>query len=534
MGRAIQQTNPTEITGAWVPTGDDAAWVYSAQAYDWKGRPTLTTLPDGATRENVYGGCGCAGGEVTTVRDENGRRRKFTMDVVGRLKQVDELNWNQSVYSTTTYSYNVRNQLTQINQAGQIRSFVYDGHGRLQTRTTPEQGATSYSYFGNDTIQTITDARGATTSFNYNSRNLVTSINFGVSGNVAATPNISFAYDAAGNRTSMTDGLGSVSYAYDQLSRMTSETRTFTNLPGSFALSYVYNLAGELTSITNQSGAQVGYTYDQTGRPFSVSGSGYAGGSNYVTGLSYRAFGLKQMSYANGRTLSVQYDNRMRPTQWSIPGVLRMQYSYTWELSGRLEFARNLDDESLDRWFAYDHVGRLIASRSGNEARLAIGEQVPLLYNGPYSHGYHYDQWGNITQREGWGGPHPQWSQTYTNNKIDGKGYDQAGNLTDAGNGWTFTYDATGQQATSAIGNVVNVYDGDRLRGKKTEYGVTTYYVRSSVLGGQVVAELDHTGSWMRGYVYLGGELLAVQQGGVNWVHPGPAGEEQKSNGCTW
>ena len=93
-------------------------------------------------------------------------------------------------------AYNARDQLTQMNQAGQIRSFAYDGHGRLQTRTTPEQGVTSYSYFGDDTVQTVTDARGATTTFGYNSRDLVTSINFGVSGNVAATPNVSFGYDA--------------------------------------------------------------------------------------------------------------------------------------------------------------------------------------------------------------------------------------------------------------------------------------------------------------------------------------------------
>jgi hypothetical protein len=83
--------------------------------------------------------------------------------------------------------------------------------------------------------------------------------------------------------------------------------------------------------------------------------------------------------------------------------VLRMQYSYLWEQSGRLEFARNLDDETLDRWVAYDSVGRLTNTRSGNEARLAIGEQVPLLYNGPYSHGIQYDKWGNMTYREGWG-----------------------------------------------------------------------------------------------------------------------------------
>jgi RHS repeat-associated protein len=446
------------------------------------------------------------------------------MDAVGRLKQVDELNWNQSVYSTTTYIYNVRDQITQINQAGQIRSFAYDGHGRLQTRTTPEQGATSYSYFADDTVQTITDARGATMTFSYNQRHLVTGINFGVTGNVAATPNVSFGYDAAGNRTSMTDGLGSKSYVYDQLSRMTSETRTFANMQGSYTLSYTYNLASELKSITNQSGAQVAYNYDAAGRPASISGSGYAGVSSYVNNLSYRAFGLKQISYPNNRTLSLQYDNRMRPTLWSIPGVLRMQYSYTWEQSGRLEFARNPDDETLDRYFAYDHAVRLIVSRSGNEARLAIGEEdVQLVYNGPYSHNYHYDQWGNVTSREGWGGPNPQWEPSYTNNKIDGVGYDQAGNMINAGGGLTFTYDATGQQVTSSTGTMVNGYDGDRLRGKKTENQVTTYYLRSTVLGGQVVAELDHNGNWVRGYVYLGGELLAVQQNAsVNWVHQDP------------
>jgi len=74
------------------------------------------------------------------MRDENGRRRKFTKDVFGRMKQVDELNWDQSVYSITTYAYNARDQITSTNQAGQVRSFAYDGHGRLQTRTTPEQG----------------------------------------------------------------------------------------------------------------------------------------------------------------------------------------------------------------------------------------------------------------------------------------------------------------------------------------------------------------------------------------------------------
>ena len=81
---------------------------------------------------------------------------------------------------------------------------------------------------------------------------------------MAATPAVTFAYDLVGHRTAMTDGAGSVSYTYDQLSRLTQETRSFTGV-GSFTLSYGYNLAGELTSVQNPWGAVVGYSYDSAG-----------------------------------------------------------------------------------------------------------------------------------------------------------------------------------------------------------------------------------------------------------------------------
>jgi len=47
-----------------------------------------------------------------------------------------------------------------------------------------------------------------------------------------------------------------------------------------------------------------GYNYDKMGRPTAVTGSGYNAVSSYVNNLGYRAIGLKQMSYANGKTLS--------------------------------------------------------------------------------------------------------------------------------------------------------------------------------------------------------------------------------------
>jgi RHS repeat-associated protein len=368
---------------------------------------------------------------------------------------------------------------------------------------------------------------GATTTFGYNNRHLATSISYGVPAGVADTPNVSLGYDAAGNRTSMTDGLGSVSYGYDQLSRLTSETRMFTGV-GSFALNYAYNLAGQLTSTTNPWGAQVGYGYDKVGELTGVTGSGYAGVSNYASGITYRAFGaIKGMSYGNGRALSVNYDNRLRMTRWDVAGVLGSDYEYRWEDTFRPTFAHSRTDATLDRWYAYDHVGRLSVSRSGSEARAAYGEPFNGLYDGPYSMGVSYDVWGNITAKEGWGGENPAYTASYTNNRRDGFGYDAAGNLTNDG-GQSFTYDATGQQATASLISGQQYYDGDMLRLKKTENGATRYYLRSTVLGGQVVAEMDASGTWMRGYVYQGSTLLAVQAGGVNWVHEDPVTKSKR------
>jgi len=549
LGQLVQQSNPTEINDQWLASGDDAynaqtgqgGWRYSIQAYDWKGRPTITTNTDGTQRTASYGGCGCAGGEVTTVQDEHGRRRRLTKDNLGRLWKVEELNWNATVYATTLYTYNVRDQLTQSNQANQLRSFAYDGYGRLQTRTTPEQGATNYNYNADDTTNFVTDARGAKTIFGYNPRHLVVSISYDLSNlvpgqSVAPTSNVSFTYDAAGNRQTMSDGMGSVSYSYDNLSQLTSETRGFNETGGAYTLAYSYNLAGELTSIIDyDSNTTVNYGYDKAGRVTGVTGE-----VNYATGLTYRAFGaIKGMNYGDGKSLSTAYDNRMRPTKWDVSNVLGYNYNYDYlnEHTGRVTYAGSIYDATLDRSYEYDNVGRLAISHSGAEARAhAINGQWGTM-DGPYSQGYDYDVWGNVTHKYGWGGEVQggtagQTSDIYynytnnnndTNNQRNGFSYDAAGNLTND-IGQQFTYDATGQQTASTYTNLQNWYDGDGLRIKKRDTSTLTYYLRSTVLGGQVVKEIMDGGDSQRSYTYLGGALLAVRDPNEKtyWVHEDP------------
>ena len=106
-------------------------------------------------------------------------------------------------------------------------------------------------------------------NFSYNSRHLITAINYDLSlipapyNWVTPTANQSFAYDAVGNGTSMSDGTGTTTYQYNALSQLTAETRQFAGpfAGTAFTLAYAYNLAGEIRTLTLPS--QFGTTFGQ-------------------------------------------------------------------------------------------------------------------------------------------------------------------------------------------------------------------------------------------------------------------------------
>src|SRR5436190_7948988 len=309
MARVSNQSTPTEINVNWQAwsdqeTPDHSFPRWTAQTYDWKGRPLRTTNPDGMYKDASYAGCGCAGGEVVTLTDEVGRKQKIYSDVLGRTVKAETYNWDgATVYSTTTNKYNARDQITRVRQyAGmapspepdtegsgyQTTTRLYDGHARLQSEHVPEQNsgtATTFNYNGDDTIYSTTDARGVATTFGYNGRHLVTSITYPDAGSlpsgVAPAANVSYVYDATGNRVAMTDGGGRVDYSYDELSRLRWENRQFTQITnpsstdGAYKVSYGYSLSGKLTSITDPFGAQVGYTPDAVSRTTAITGSGF-------------------------------------------------------------------------------------------------------------------------------------------------------------------------------------------------------------------------------------------------------------------
>ena len=116
--------------------------------------------------------------------------------------------------------------------------------------------------------------------------------------------------------------MGRVDYEYDVLGQLVAETRYFSELNGSYTLTYQYDLGDELTQITNPCGVVVGYSRDQAGQVVAVTRANRGGERVCAQNIGYRASGLvKQVSYGNGRQQSVAYDNRLRMSRWEVVGV---------------------------------------------------------------------------------------------------------------------------------------------------------------------------------------------------------------------
>ena len=134
LGRVAATTNPSRVTNG---SGDGLGYTTSYW-YDALGRTTKVTGPDGAAQTTTYNG------PSRTVTDQAGKARASTMDGLGRLVTVQED--PQGAQYQTSYRYDALDNLTQVTQAGQTRSFQYDALSRQVSATNPESGTVSYVY----------------------------------------------------------------------------------------------------------------------------------------------------------------------------------------------------------------------------------------------------------------------------------------------------------------------------------------------------------------------------------------------------
>ncbi len=481
---------------------------------------------------------------------------------MGRAQKTQLLNWeNGTPYSTAVNTYNVRDQLTCVKEYSgdatgteacpsatcQKTDLSYDGHGRLEKRYLPiYKGSTQnpsvrpydqYEYYNDDTLKKATDPRNANKQYSYNGRGLITGITYYSPPWVQVTPNVTFSYDAAGNRTGMAEvGIGSVSYSYDTLSRLQSETRTFNDYwpPPVHTFNYQYNLAGQLKYISFPD-RSVTYNRDKAGQMTSVTSTGF-GQSSLMSGNTYRAWGAPKHCALNNTNFDMTYNVRLRVSSKSIGSARNTNYYYYND--ARLQKILNTQDSEKNYSYEYDHAARLTNAKSGGTV---TGAATPV---GPYQQTFGFDTFNHLVSRDSkvWESSSIVNTTTYSNDRRPGTiynpaNYDAAGNLQDEtthfvyddsgnkiyysidGNGNNcFQYDAEGRKLYSGAGFLI--YDGDGKLIKKGTGAIPNtaitgweFYFNSTALGGAAVSVYDGRSNAYavrkRDYVYANGARIA-------------------------
>ena len=184
-------------------------------SYDILNRPLTITAQDGSVTSYMYYG------DTSTLANTkleieppwnsntgNGNNRLYFTDALGRLVQVNEnqSSWQSGTYGhsgpstptyTTTYTYDVLDDLTGVTQSAQSRSFTYDSLKRLVQATNPENGIITYQYDNSGNLQTRIDADNSITTSSFDGLNRVTSKSYTPGSGVAATSSVGYTYDGA-------------------------------------------------------------------------------------------------------------------------------------------------------------------------------------------------------------------------------------------------------------------------------------------------------------------------------------------------
>ena len=313
---AGRQTSITDANGkATTLTYDAAGRVNSTKdplgrvttyGYDTAGQRTSIKLPSGATTTTAYN----PDGTVSSSTDALGKTTSYGYDALGRAASVtDPLGrTSQQFYSqrgqvigaqaadgtqqSWTYDAN-GSQATWTDAAGKATTYTYDTTGRRVTATVPGAGTTTYTWSGEDELSAVATAAGSGAAYTYDKNGRTTTIDY-----TGTTPDVTYAYDKAGQRTSMVDGSGTTSYTYDK----NGQPLTVTAPTGK--TTYTWTALGQPATVSYPDLRKVTNTYDGAGQLTKVSvPTGAAAGTTAPTGTTaVAAFGYSPDGYLTSST----------------------------------------------------------------------------------------------------------------------------------------------------------------------------------------------------------------------------------------
>ena len=196
-------------------------------------------------------------------------RTTYTYDPLGNLARLTRAVGMAGVESAVDYAYDGLDRVRSERQCPAwptttptlVTAHNYDANGNRTRLVQPNDGTSGFTDFGYDALNRLV-------GMNYSSPN---------------TADVTYAYDANGNRLGMASG-GATAYAYDELNRLTSidgpggadtvgyrydrdGKRTKVIYPNTQVVEYLYDTAARLTGLKDWANRQTTYTYFPDGRP---------------------------------------------------------------------------------------------------------------------------------------------------------------------------------------------------------------------------------------------------------------------------
>ncbi len=268
--------------------------------------------------------------------------------------------------SETRYSYSPRGFLTGVcnnGAAGVISSFAYECDRAGNVTLVTENGSPSptIAYVYDDTYRLLSEIRS--------------------NGNAYA---VSYAYDAAGNRTTMVKDGTATAYSYDNMHRLLTRvvsggaTTTYkydaigsliTKLTGSNASVYSWSLDGKLTRIALPGGTEVAYIYDSKGNRVRQTVSN---GSTVVT-KQY----IVDYSVPLSRVLADEDEDDIVQASYCYGNdllAMKQDGELYYFFYDRLGSVRNVTDDSdpagVVKNYLYDGFGNVLSATAGSPANV--------------------------------------------------------------------------------------------------------------------------------------------------------------------
>jgi len=369
---------------------------------------------------------------------------------------------------------------------GNTIGYDYDLNNKLLRKTYPDGDNVSYVYDANGNRISMTDSLG-TSRYSYDILNRLTAVD-----GPDVDDMISYSYDAVGNRVSMTDQDGNVtSYKYDGLNRLAD----ITDLYGRTSF-YGYDTLGNIISKSYPNGIVSEYTYD---------------GMNNLTRLgTFKEFMLPHYFFHRGsRTFRIPVESYAY--NYDPAGIKIMQFDdsmppvrYAYDTNNQLV---EIISRGCSQKYSYDLLGNMVSS-SGIS----------------HLHGYQgYNQRGHRdTENLVFNADNSLLNVSYGRNAVTNFDYDANGNMISKTEDYShghhgrggdntvkYSYDYENRMIRIAYQNgriTEYVYDGDGKRVRKIENGKVTKYLYD---GMNVIIERDSKDktlvSYIRGLSYGGG-----------------------------